>query len=457
MHPHDLPEEAIQAIPWAPEAEACVLGALFFDASAWDQIGDILTAEQFFADAHRRIFNAIGAMVLACKPVDIVTVYEHLLTAGQGDGIDLPALNDIAQSVSGVHAMRRHAEIVAEKALMRGLMAAADDVRTIAVTAGTPVLERLDKAQSRLQELQVHRRRSMPVPVQDMMVGFLDHLSDLSEGRVDPGIPTRIPALDRMLGGGLMGGKQIVLAARPSIGKSSLAEQICLNLAKDGHAAAFLSQEMTNAELLQRAIANAGRIDLGRLITGKLLDDEWGRVTEAVELMQSLPLHFDDQPALSLMDIAAKARMLKRQHNIKLLVIDYLQLCSSARADRNRHHEIEEISRGTKALSKQLGITVLLLSQLSREVEKRTSGRPQLSDLKESGAIEEDADVVMLLSRNTKRPDGTQLICCDVPKNRQGRTGEIPLHFEGDVQSWSQSTEPLEFKKPPSRHYTEEA
>lgn len=454
MHPRDLPEEAL---PWSPEAEACVLGALFFNVGAWDQVGDILTPDQFFADAHRRVFNAIGSLVLAGKPVDIITVHEHLLTAGQGEGIDLAALNEIAQSVSSMHAVRRHAEIVAEKALMRGLMAAADDVHTIAVTAGAPVLERLDRAQSRLQELQVHRRRSMPVPVQDMMVGFLDHLSDLSEGRVDPGIPTRIPTLDRMLGGGLMGGKQVVLAARPSIGKSSLAEQICLNLAKDGHAAAFLSQEMTNAELLQRAIANAGRIDLGRLITGKLLDNEWERVTEAVELMRSLPLHFDDQPALSLMDIAAKARMLKRQHNIKLLVVDYLQLCSSPKtATDNRHHQIEEISRGTKSLAKQLDITILLLSQLSREVEKRASGRPQLSDLKESGAIEEDADVVMLLSRNSKRPDGTQLICCDVPKNRQGRTGEIPLHFEGEVQCWSQSTEPLEFKKPPSRHYTEE-
>ncbi|MFV0673646.1 replicative DNA helicase [Variovorax sp. tm] len=444
-------------MPWSAEAEAGVLGALMLDSACWDRVGDILSAEQFFADHNRRIFNAIGAMVLSVKPVDIITVHEHLQTSGQGEGIDLMMLNEISQSVSSLHAVRRHAEIVAERALMRGLLAAADDVREIAVTAGSPVVERLDKAQARLQELQVHRRRSMPVPVSEMMVGFLDHLSDLSEGRVDPGIPTRIPTLDRMLGGGLMAGKQIVLAARPSIGKSSLAEQICINLAKDGHAAAFLSQEMTNGELLQRAIANAGRIDLGRLITGKLQDHEWERVTEAVELMNTLPLHFDDQPALSLMDIAAKARMLKRQRNIKLLVIDYLQLCASTRSDRSRHHEIEEISRGTKALSKQLGITILLLSQLSREVEKRTSGRPQLSDLKESGAIEEDADVVMLLSRNTKRQDGSQLICCDVPKNRQGRTGEVALHFEGDVQCWSQSTEPLEFKKPPSRHYTEEA
>lgn len=453
MHPRDLPEDAM---PWSAEAEAGVLGALMLDAGCWDRVGDILAPEQFFADHNRRIFNAIGAMVLSVKPVDIITVHEHLQTAGQGEGIDLIALNEIAQSVSSVHAVRRHAEIVAERALMRGLMAAADDVREIAVTAGSPVLERLDKAQARLQVLQVHRRRSMPVPVQDMMVGFLDHLSDLSEGRVDPGIPTRIPTLDRMLGGGLMPGKQIILAARPSIGKSSLAEQLCINLARDGHAAAFLSQEMTKDELLQRAIANVGRIDLGRLITGKLQDHEWERVTEAVENMRSMPLHFDDQPALSLMDIAAKARMLKRQSDIKLLVVDYLQLCSATKSTDNRHHQIEEISRGTKSLAKQLGITILLLSQLSREVEKRTSGRPQLSDLKESGAIEEDADVVLLLSKNTERPDGSRLLCCDVPKNRQGRTGDFALNFEGAVQVWGESTEPLNFKKPPSRHYTEE-
>lgn len=454
MHPRDLPGDAI---PWSAEAEVGVLGALMLDAGCWDRVGDVLTPEQFFSDQHRRIFNAIGAMVLACKPVDIITVHEHLQTAGQGDGIDLSSLNEIAQSVSSVHAVRRHAEIVAERSLMRGLVAAADDVREIAVTAGSPVVERLDKAQARLQELQVHRRRSMPVPVQDMVVSFLDRLSDLSEGRVDPGIPTRIPTLDRMLGGGLMPGKQIILAARPSIGKSSLAEQLCINLGRDGHASAFLSQEMTKEELLQRAIANVGRVDLGRLITGKLQEHEWERVTDAVEAMRTMPLHFDDQPALSLMDIAAKARMLKRQSDIKLLVVDYLQLCSSSKSTDNRHHQIEEISRGTKSLAKQLGITILLLSQLSREVEKRTSGRPQLSDLKESGAIEEDADVVMLLSKNTERPDGSRLLCCDVPKNRQGRTGDFALNFEGEVQVWGESTEPLVFKKPPSRHYTEEA
>lgn len=293
------------------------------------------------------------------------------------------------------------------------------------------------------------------MPIQDLTVTFLDRLTDLSEGKIEPGIPTRIPALDRMLGGGLKPGAQVVLAARPSVGKSSFAQQICLNVAADGHACAFFSQEMQSLELTQRAFANLGHIGLDNIQSGKLADHEWSRLTEAIERVRMLPFHIDDQPALTLMDIAAKARMLKRQHDVKLIAIDYLQLCAAGKAGDSRHHQIEELSRGTKVLARQLGITILLLSQLNREVEKRVSGRAVLSDLKESGAIEEDADVVILLNKTgDTRQDGTKLIACDVPKNRQGRTGEIALRFDGTTQRWEESSEPLAPKGPPARKYT---
>jgi replicative DNA helicase len=173
--------------------------------------------------------------------------------------------------------------------------------------------------------------------------------------------------------------------------------------------------------------------------------------------MRNLPLHLDDQPALTLSAISAKARMLKRQHGIKLIVIDYLQLCAAGKAADNRHHQIEEMSRGLKNLARQLDITIVTLSLLNREVEKRPSGRPVLSDLKESGAIEEDTDVVILLSRHSTSPEGLSVIACDVPKNRQGRVGELTLSFEGMYQRWQESTASLQAKRiGNSRKYTEE-
>lgn len=454
MHPLEFQPDSL---PWSPEAESSVLGALLLDNGSWDRVGDILISSQFFDERNGRVFTAVASLINSCKPADVITVFEHLQTTGQSNGIDLMFVHELSTASSSSHAIRRYAEIIAERSLMRSLMAAADDVKAIAVATGTPVAERLDKAQARLQELQVHRSRSMPVPIQDFVVNLLDHITDMNDGKVAPGIPTRIPTLDRMLGGGLKPGKQIILAARPSVGKSSLGEQICINLAMDGHAAAMFSQEMPGSELTERAVANIGCIALDRLSTGKLEDGEWTRLTEAIDTMRTLPLHFDDQPALTLMDISAKARMLKRQHDVKLIVIDYLQLCSSGKPGDSRHHQIEAMSRGLKNLARQLDITIITLSQLNRDVEKRTTGRAVLSDLKESGAIEEDADVVILLNKHGDNQDGSRSIACDVPKNRQGRTGELGLHFDGAHQRWTESAQPLTFKKPATRHYTEEA
>lgn len=454
MYPRDFMPEAL---PWSPEAETSVLGALMLDGSTWDSVGDLLTAEHFFDARNGRIFTAIGGLVAASKPADILTVFEQLQASGASEGIELVRLDQMAQYVPSVSNLRRYAEIVAERALMRSLMKAADEVKTIAVDTSVPVLARLDKAQGVLQALQVKKARQMPTVIADTIVGLLDRVERLADGTTLPGIPTGIPELDRMLGGGFKPGKQVIIAARPSVGKSSLAEQLCINLARAGHPAAMFSQEMGKDELADRAVANIGRIALDRLLSGQLLQHEWTRLTEAIEVMRNLPLHFDDQPALTLSDISAKARMLKRQHGIKLIVIDYLQLCSAGKATDNRHHQIEEMSRGLKNLARQLDITIVTLSQLNREVEKRTSGRPILSDLKESGAIEEDADVVILLSRYSVSPDGGNVIACDVPKNRQGRVGELALRFEGMYQLWQESTVSLQSKKNGGRQYTDEA
>lgn len=460
MHPHELLADpaAPAPMPWSPEAETHVLAALMFDPQAWDSVGDILTAGQFFSSANKAIFTAIGTLAVANKPVDIVTVHDLLQSGSRHAGdVDLVMLNGIAQSVASSHAVRSYAQIIAEKAQMRELLIAVEDTRVIAVTPGMPAHGRLDAVQARLQALQFNGTRRMPEGVEHLVVDFLDRVSALHDGSVVAGIPTGFPRLDGMLGGGLKPGNQVVIAARPSVGKSSIGQQLVINVASSGHPAAMFSQEMPKSELTDRAVANLGRIALDRITTGKLEQADWSRLTDAVEQLGALPLFFDDQPALTFSDIAAKARMLQRQHGVKVIVIDYLQLCASGRPTESRHHQIEELSRGLKNLARDLGITIVLLSQLNREVEKRASGRAVLSDLKESGAIEEDADVVILLNNiGDPRPDGSRLIACDVPKNRQGRTGELALRFDGAFQRWEESTESVAFKAPPKKKYTED-
>lgn len=453
MHPREIPASVI---PWSVEAESGLIGGLLLDNSAWDQIADVVRADQFFDQRLSAIFAAISGLILSGKPADVLTVWDRLQQGGMTAGLEVQDLNELAAYMVSPATMRNYAEIVSDRAMMRGLMAAADEVRDIAVRTGITVEARLDMALGKLQDLQLTGVRGKPEPIQNFVVGFIDRLEALAEGRTKPGIPTRIPSLDRMLGGGIKPGKQIILAARPSVGKSSLAQQICLNLARDGHACAFLSQEMGKEELTDRAVANIGRVSLERIATGQLIEDEWDRVTEGVEALRNVPLYFDDQAALTLGDISAKARALKRQHDVKVIVLDYLQLCSSGKSGDSRHHQLEALSRGIKSLAKQLDLTFISLSQLNREVEKRASGRPALSDLKESGAIEEDADVVILLSRHGENKNGPKQIVCDLPKNRQGRVGELGLIFEGEYQRWTESAEPFQFKKAPSQHYTDD-
>lgn len=444
-------------LPWSAEAEASVLGALLIEPAAWDRVGDLLEAKHFFEPAHGLIFTTISGLVLASKPVDSVTVFVELEKLGKDAEVGgLAYLTSLSQKLPSASSIRRYAEIVAEKALLRGLIEASQKVREIALEPGhQSVAERLDQAQQALQQVQMHGGRAMPTNVSESVVRLLDRVQDLADGNVPAGIPTGIPALDRMIGGGFKGGKQIILAARPSVGKSSLAQQFCISLADAGYPVAFLSQEMSKDELTDRAVSNLGRIPLDRIISGQLQDDDWNRLTEAVEKLRQFPLYLDDQPALTLHDIAAKARMLKRQHGIRLIVLDYLQLCAGA-DDDSRHHQIEALSRGIKKLARQLDVCFITLSQLNREVEKRSSGKPVLSDLKESGAIEEDADIVMLLSRNGEPNSGFQVINCDIPKNRQGRVGSVTLGFDGAHQQWNECIAPPQLKTPPRRHFTEE-
>ena len=426
--------------PHSIEAEHGVLGGLLLDNRAWDSAADILSEADFYRHEHRLIFVAIGSLINANKPADVITVFEQLQRASKVDECGgIVYLNELAQSALCSSHIRRYAEIVRRHAVRRALIANLDEASALAWSQQDDVASTIDRVETMMEQLARKQVRKAPRLLGEILVERLDRISNMQAGEdVAHAWPTTIPSLDRMLNGGLRPGLLYVLAARPSIGKSSLVEHILIELAKQDLSVLLLSQEMPGLEVADRAISTIGGIDYGVLQTGKLNDLEWSQLSEAVEIGRQLPLHIDDQSALRLCDIKAKARMVK---GLKVLVIDYLQLSASTGEHSNRNAEIEEISRGLKALAKDMGIAVIELSQLNREVEKRASKRPNLSDLRDSGAIEQDADVVMFLWPVREfENEGPRIVGLSVEKNRQGKKGEFGLDFFGSFQRWREST-----------------
>lgn len=342
--------------------------------------------------------------------------------------------------MASTSSVRGYAAIVVEKAQRRALIRAGDEVQSLTREPEAPSVL-LDRAQSTLMALKRQDTRRDPVSLADAMTARSERWEDMGKGVVAPGMRTRLPGLDRCLGGGLQRGRVVVVAARPSIGKTSLAVQIALNVAGDTHHVLALSQEMPRGDLVDRITANLGRVPLDGLLQGVAPNDHdtWGRILEARESALRLPLQIDDQPALSLLAIRAKAQIAKARHGLDVLIIDYLQLCAASDRKLSRHHQIEEISRGLKTLAKELDICVVVLSQINRDVTK-SDREPTLADLKESGAIEEDADVVLLLHPHGEPTNGAQVIACIVAKNRQGEKRRIALRFEGAYQRWAECT-----------------
>jgi replicative DNA helicase len=423
-------------LPWSSEAEQAVLGAMLLDSTAYERCGSTLVSSDFFAERHGRIWTAIGAIANAGRIADLFTVMDRLKETRTDADIDFSYLLCMSNSVaSGVNA-QHYARIVKNKAMERAVLAAADSALGIAKEAG-PVGEKVDRISSLFGDLQRQQIRKASRSIADIALERTAHYEALADGKTQPGWRTHIPALTSRLSGGLRPGSLYILAARPSVGKSSFAQDLGINFAADGLATLFLSQEMADTEVADRGVANLGRVSYRALLTGDMGADGWSRAAEAMEAMSKLPFFIDDQPALSLQDIRFKAKACK---GLKVLIIDYLQLCSGGRRDGNRNSEIEEISRGLKALAKELGIAVIALSQLNRDVEKRAVKRPSLADLRDSGAIEQDADVVMFLWPVREfEAEGRRIVGCGIDKNRQGRLGEFGLDFFGDIQRWTQS------------------
>jgi replicative DNA helicase len=416
------------------EVEMQVIGAVMSLPGSYDRISDIgLTAQSFSHPALGNMWSAIQRLTLACKPCDAAAVYLSMRDAGEED-VPLAYVRDISNGVWGSSAIVAHAERIKRREIERNLARAGSEIAAIAEEVGMPLADKLERAQSLLAGLNTAAVRKVPRHIAEIAVRRIDHWNELNEGNVTAGWPTGIPTLDNALNGGFKPGQLVILAARPSVGKSSFAAQMSLTFSKNGLTTLFLSQEMPDDEVADRAASNVGRIDYGRIQSGKFSDDDWGRACDAMDGLKDIPFYVDDQPALTLVEVRTKARLVPK---LRFLVLDYLQLCSGE--GDNRNAAIEAISRGLKALAKEMGITVIALSQLNRKVEERPDKRPIMSDLRDSGAIEQDADVVMFLWPVREFSD-RRIVGCHVAKNRQGKKPAFGLDFQGDIQRWAEST-----------------
>ncbi len=426
--------------PHSVEAEQSVLGGLLLDNGAWDRVGDLLTESDFYRFEHRMIFTAMSALVNATKPADVITVFEQLQSLGKAEDCGGVAyLNALAQSVPSAANIRRYAEIVRERSVLRKLVAASDEIATSAFNPqGRPVAQILDEAEGKIFRIGEEGSKSRQgfQSMDQLVVQLIDRVNELHENGAEEvtGVRTGFYDLDRLTSG-LQAGDLIVLAARPSMGKTALALNIAEHVSvREGLPVAVFSMEMGASQLALRMVGSLGRIDQSHLRTGALRDDEWGRLSEAVEKLGKVSLFIDESGSLGPSELRARARRQARQcGQLGLIIVDYLQLMSGSDGnDENRATVIGEISRALKSLAKELKCPVIALSQLNRSVESRVDKRPMMSDLRESGAIEQDADVIMFIYRDdyynkdSKEPGVAEII---IAKQRNGPTDTFRLTF----------------------------
>ena len=426
--------------PHSIEAESSVLGGLLLDNTAWDRVSDLVREGDFYRFEHRMIFGAVGALINLSRPADVITVFEQLSSQGKAAEVGgLAYLNALAQYVPSAANIRRYAEIVRERAILRRLVSVSDEIATNAFNPkGRPVASILDEAEQKIFSIGEEGARTKQgfQAMDTLVVALLDRVQEMADNPNDvTGVPTGFYDLDRMTAG-FQAGDLIVLAARPSMGKTALAINIAEHVAlNEGLPVAVFSMEMGAAQLAVRIVGSIGRIDQSHLRTGKLTDEEWPRLTEAIEKLRTISLHIDETAGLTSGELRANARRLSRQcGKLGLIVVDYLQLMSGSASDgENRATELGEISRGLKMLAKELQCPVIALSQLNRSVESRPDKRPMMSDLRESGAIEQDADIIMFIYRDEyytkdacKEPGVAEIL---IAKQRNGPTGVVKLAF----------------------------
>jgi replicative DNA helicase len=437
----ERPEGDALTPPHSIEAEQSVLGALLIDTTSWDQAADIVAAEDFYRPDHRLVFEALAELALSGRPGDVVTVAEQLERRGQLEQAGgLAYLGTLARDTPTAANVRAYAQIVRERALLRRLIEAGRAITaSVFSEQGLSARDLVDRAEARVFEIAELGARSGSgiVRVSTLLPPLIDKID---EWHTNPdklrGLATGFADFDRLTGG-LRGGDLVIIAGRPSMGKTTLAVNMAeyAAVSPDSKASvAIFSMEMPSEQLVTRMLSSIGHVPLNSIRTGRVSDDDWVRITAATHQLSEARIFIDESAGLTPTELRARARRLKREHGLDLIVVDYLQLMQVPGTQENRATEIAEISRGLKALAKELAVPVLALSQLNRSVEQRTEKKPVMSDLRESGALEQDADMILLIYRdevydkNTTKKGMAEI---DLAKHRNGETGTFLLTFQG--------------------------
>jgi len=437
----DAVVQALKVPPHSVEAEQSLLGGLLIDNTAWDRLGGVLTDKDFYRPEHALIYKVIARLVGDNHPADVITVHDAIKSEQGGDLVSVDYLNSLAQNTPSAANIKGYGDIVRDRSILRRLIEVSDNIVNSAfVPEGRSVRTLLDEAESRILQIGEEGSRKADYleiePLLRSVVARIDELYNRQGGSDITGIATGFIDLDKQTSG-LQKGDLVIVAGRPSMGKTAFALNIAENVAlAEGLPVVVFSMEMSGEQLASRLLGSVGRVDQGRMRTGKLQDDEWPRVTDAIARLSNTQILIDETGSLSSLELRARARRIARNFGgtLGLVVIDYLQLMSGSGSE-NRATEISEISRSLKSLAKELQCPVVALSQLNRGLEQRPNKRPIMSDLRESGAIEQDADLIMFIYRDeVYHPDTTTdkgMAEIIIGKQRNGPIGTVRLSWQG--------------------------
>jgi len=444
--PSDPQLLALKVPPHSVEAEQSLLGGLLLENQAFDKIADLVTAEDFYRDDHRRIYRHLAKLIEHAKPADVVTVAESIDASEDKDRTGGPAyLGSLAQNTPSALNIRRYAELVRERSVQRRLIQVATEIAESALApSGKEVGQLLDEAETRILEVGERGQRGTKgfesiQPVLARVFERIDHLYHQENKSDVTGLPTGFADLDEKTAG-LQPGDLVIVAGRPSMGKTAFALNMAEHVAVgNGVPVAIFSMEMGATQLAMRLLGSIARVDQHKMRTGRLNDEEWSRLSTAMGKLHDAPIFIDETAALNSLELRTRARRIHRQcGQLGLVMVDYLQLMSAANQSQNENRatEISEISRSLKALAKELGAPVVALSQLNRALETRNDKRPMMSDLRESGAIEQDADLILFIYRDEvyypEKPESKGTAEVIIGKQRNGPIGKIDLTFLGE-------------------------
>ena len=420
--------------PQSIEAELSVLGAMMLKPAATTQAIELLRADEFYRQAHRVVFEAMESLVREGEPVDIVTVTESLRKSGlleQVGGITF--LANLTNSVPSTANLAHYAKIVKEKAILRSLIDVSTEIAGMAYEGSEDIAVQLDGAEQKILAIAGGRTTGAFTPIKDVVFDAVDRISELSKAKGGiTGLSTGLATLDSVTRG-LQKSDLIIVAARPAMGKTAFVLNLATHVALQGGTVAFFSLEMPREQLMHRIFCAEGQIDATHLARGELDEEEWSRLVKVADRMIKTNLYFDDTSSTTVMDIRTRARRLKAERGLDLIAIDYLQLIQAPGRAENRTLAVAEMTRSLKVLARELSVPIIVLSQLSRATEGRSDKRPMLSDLRESGSIEQDADIVMFLYRedyynqDTENANITEL---SIAKHRNGATDTVKMFFQ---------------------------